>query len=155
LMTVQPLLDHRPELQKAITDGLASAQRNPSLERRAFILREVLDKIREDVHPPTAKKPGEPLPPPGKETLWYRLGGEKGVTKVVNDFVAKVAADPKVNIDRNGKYKLDEEAVAKLKKRLVEQISEAAGGPLKYQGRDMKTVHKGMGITNDEFYALV
>jgi hemoglobin len=154
LMTVRPLLDHRPKLQEAITDGIAAAQRNPSLERRAFVLREVLDKIREDVHPPMAKKPGEPLPAPGKNTLWDRLGGEKGVTKVVNDFVAKAAADPKVNFDRNGKYKLDEEAVAKLKKRLVEQISEATGGPLKYEGRDMKTVHKGMGITNDEFDAL-
>ena len=29
LLTVRPLFDHKPELQKAIADGIASAQREP------------------------------------------------------------------------------------------------------------------------------
>jgi hypothetical protein len=36
---------------------------------------------------------------------------------------------------------------------LVEQISEATNGPLKYRGPDMKTVHKDMGITDAQFNA--
>ena len=37
---------------------------------------------------------------------------------------------------------------------MVEFVSAASGGPLKYTGRDMKTVHTGMKITEDEFNAL-
>ena len=39
---------------------------------------------------------------------------------------------------------------------LSEQIGEACGAPaVKYTGKDMKTAHKGMGITTHEFDALV
>src|SRR5262249_59273296 len=38
LTSVQPLLDHRPELQKAIEKGLAEAKRAASMERRAWLL---------------------------------------------------------------------------------------------------------------------
>ena len=33
----------------------------------------------------------------------------------------------------------------------IEFVSVAAGGPLKYTGRDMKTIHAGMKITAEEF----
>jgi hypothetical protein len=51
LMTIRSLIDHRPELQKAITAGLASAERDPLVWRRAFTLRNVMDKIRGEVNP--------------------------------------------------------------------------------------------------------
>jgi hemoglobin len=97
---------------------------------------------------PATDKPGE------KTTLWDRLGGEKAVRAVVHDFVAAAAGDPKVNFTRDGKYKLDAEDVKKLEQLLVEQISSATGGPLKYTGRDMKKTHAGMKITTAEFKAL-
>src|SRR5438477_7763513 len=49
LLAIEPLLDHRPELQKVITDGIDNARRNPELARRAFVLRGVIDKIRFDI----------------------------------------------------------------------------------------------------------
>jgi hypothetical protein len=64
LMTLRPLIDHRPELQKAITAGLASAERDPLLWRRAFTLRNVIDKIRTEVGP---KKVVKMLPVPPSE----------------------------------------------------------------------------------------
>jgi hemoglobin len=74
----------------------------------------------------------------------------------VEEFVDLAAADPKVNFDRDdGKYKLDAKKVADLKRLLVEMISSVSGGPLKYQGRGMKEVHNGMGITDEEFNASV
>jgi hemoglobin len=148
LLAVRPLLDHRPTLQQAIDAGLADAQRRTSPGERAFTLRAVIDKVRADVRPETLK------PPTPAVTLWDRLGGEKGVAKVVDDFVALAASDAKVNFFRDGKYKVDAAGVATLKKTLVEMISEAAGGPLKYSGKSMKEVHKGMGITDAEFDAL-
>ncbi len=45
-------------------------------------------------------------------------------------------------------------AVDRLKYGLVTFISENTGGPLKYKGRDMTTVHKGMEISEAEFNAL-
>ena len=38
---------------------------------------------------------------------------------------------------------------------LVEQICAASGSPCTYTGRDMKTTHAGMAITNEQFDALV
>lgn len=147
LVTVRPLLDHRPTLQQAIDAGLADALKRASPGERAFVLRGVIDKIRAETNPDGAK-------PPTAVTLWDRLGGEKGVAKVVDDFVALAASDAKVNLFRDGKHKPTAEQTADLKKKLVEMISEASGGPLKYTGKSMKEVHKGMGITDAEFDAL-
>ena len=51
--------------------------------------------------------------------------------------------------------KLNNEQVAKLKVHLIDQICEATGGPCKYTGRDMKTTHKGMKISEAEWNATV
>jgi truncated hemoglobin YjbI len=155
LLALQPLVDHHPEWQKAIATGIEDARRNPALDRRAFVLREVLDKIRNDVHP---KKPEEPAKTPGdtgKKSLWDRLGGDAGVKQVVDDFVETAAVDTKVNFTRGDKYNLDEAKVKHLKQMLVEWISANTGGPIKkYTGKDMKTAHMDMGITDSEFNAL-
>ena len=87
-----------------------------------------------------------------EKTLYQRLGGEPAITAVVDDFTARAAANPKVNFLRNGKYaNID---VPKFKKHLVAMVAAATGGPQKYAGRDMKTAHKGMAISDAEFDAL-
>ena len=90
LMTLKPLLDHRPELQKTITRGLAEADRYPRPKEGAFVLREVLGNVRATVRqkpmPPellgspiaaAPEGPAKPKPPPTKlgATLWERMGG--------------------------------------------------------------------------------
>ena len=87
-----------------------------------------------------------------EKSLYDRLGGEKAITAVVDDFVGRAAADPKVNFTRGGKYaKVD---VPQLKKHLVALVGSVTGGPQKYTGRSLKEVHKGMQITEAEFNAL-
>ncbi len=142
LMTIRPLLGHRPELQKAIDAGLKEAGDNPRLQERAFVLRRTLDRIRDEVNPK-----------PKAVTLWNRLGGETNVKKVISDFVDKTAKNPKVDFFRDGKVKGVD--VPMLKKLLVEFVSSKTGGPLPYTGRSMKDSHKGMGITNAQFDASV
>ena len=53
-----------------------------------------MDAIRASVAPQTAAA-----------SLWNRLGGEANVKRVVDDFVALAAADPKVNFFRAGAFK--------------------------------------------------
>lgn len=83
------------------------------------------------------------------KSLYERLGGTPAITAVVDDFVANVAADSRIN----GRFASTN--IPRLKTLLVDQVCEATGGPCKYQGRDMKSAHAGMGITNAEFDALV
>jgi hemoglobin len=155
LMTLRPLLAHHPDLQKAIDASFAKAEQEKLVGNRAFALREALDKLRTELKPAQAQKTAPAAAQPNTPTtLWQRLGGAQNVTRVVDDFVDRAAKDPKVNFDRNGKYKFDAAKLADLKKKLVAMVSEASGGPLKYTGKSMKEVHKGMGITDAEFDAL-
>lgn len=81
--------------------------------------------------------------------LYERLGGKPAITAVVDEFVGNVAADARIN-QRFGKTD-----IAHLKRMLVDQIGSASGGPEKYMGRDMRSAHRGMKITEGEFTALV
>jgi hemoglobin len=82
-------------------------------------------------------------------TLYDRLGGYPAISAVVDDFVANVAADRRIN-RFFAKANID-----RLKARLVEQICQGTGGPCFYSGGDMKSVHAGMGIQGKHFNALV
>ena len=89
-----------------------------------------------------------------KESLYNQLGGKKGITKVVDDFVGNVANDGRINKFFADTAK-DKKRLASFKGKLVDQICEASGGPCKYKGKDMKTAHQGMGISTADFNALV
>jgi hemoglobin len=89
---------------------------------------------------------------PPEPTLYQRLGGRDALKGVVDDFVANVVADPRVNARFKG---LQPAAVAKLQTNLADQICDATGGPCAYLGRDMKAVHAGMRITDAEWTATV
>jgi len=89
---------------------------------------------------------------PQEPSLYDRLGGRHPIALVVDDFVANVVADNRVNT----RFKaLPAVAVAKLKSNLSDQICAATGGPCSYLGRDMKETHAGMKITEVEWNATV
>lgn len=98
-----------------------------------------------------AKKPATTTTTTAAETksLYDRLGGKDSITAVVDDFVSNVAADDRV------KHFFTNTEVAPFKAKLVDQICEATGGPCKYTGKDMRTVHTGMKITDADFGAVV
>lgn len=85
-------------------------------------------------------------------TLYKRLGGREGIAVVVGDFAGNMAADARVNARFKGMKPADLE---KFKSYLSDQICDATGGPCSYVGRDMKTTHKGMKITEAEWTATV
>ncbi len=86
---------------------------------------------------------------PPQKSLYDRLGGKPAIQAVVDDFIGNVAADPRINVF------FANANIPRLNSMLVNQICEATGGPCKYTGRDMKSAHAGMGVTDAHFNALV
>jgi hemoglobin len=82
-------------------------------------------------------------------SLYQRLGGVEAIKVVIDDFVANVAGDKRIN----GRFANTN--IANLKQRLVEQVCQGSGGPCEYKGKDMVSAHKGMNISEAEFGALV
>jgi hemoglobin len=100
-------------------------------------------------------------------TLFERLGGEPGITAIVDDFTQRALEDPRVNwerkgIKRGGLFGQDESRwtatptnTARLKTHLVQFLSLATGGAPKYDGKEMKSAHAGLRISNPEFDATI
>jgi hemoglobin len=84
-----------------------------------------------------------------QRSLYDRLGGSAAVTAVIDAFVARCAADGRIN------PKFARTDVARLKSMLVDQVSEATGGSVRCTGRSMQETHRGMQVTAGEFDALV
>ncbi|MEF8753586.1 MAG: group 1 truncated hemoglobin [Accumulibacter sp.] len=82
-------------------------------------------------------------------SLYDRLGGKPAITAVVDDFVGNVAADKRIN----GQFANTD--IPRLKMLLVEQICAGTGGPCRYTGRDMKSAHAHLKISQADFAALV
>jgi hemoglobin len=87
-------------------------------------------------------------------TLWEQLGGTQNMERIINDFIDRAISDPEVNYSRNGHFVLDDAAIEFSKKKALEFISSAAGGPLQYSGRSLAEIHQGMQISNLEFDAV-
>lgn len=84
-------------------------------------------------------------------SLYDHLGGKAGIAKVVDSFFVNVGGDAKI------KARFANADLNHLKELMILQICDASSGgkECKYPGKDMKTAHTGMAITEDEFNALV
>jgi hemoglobin len=82
-------------------------------------------------------------------TLYERLGGQTAVSAVVDEFAGIVLKDDRIN------RKFSKSDPTRLVTNLKAFVCSATGGPCAYNGRDMKTSHKAMGVTAGEFNALV
>lgn len=98
-----------------------------------------------------SSKPAE-APEGKKASLYIRLGEKPAIELVVDKMIANVVADERINKFFTG---LAPEAVTKFRNNLVDQVCMATGGPCQYTGKDMITAHTGMGITHEQFTALV
>ena len=149
LMTADSLLEHRPGLQKSLRAAMKKGRDARTFAAGAVALREGMDEL--------LKALPKMMAAPAEKSLYERLGGGKAITAVVDDFVARAAKNPKVNFTRKGtdaEWEASKQNVAVLKKHLVQFVSTATGGPKTYEGRDMKSAHKGMKIADAEFDAL-
>jgi len=85
-----------------------------------------------------------------KKSLYDRLGGYNAVAAVVDDFIGRLVADKRFSKFFVGH---STDSLKKIRQHIVDQFCAAAGGPCLYTGRDMKTTHAGLGITEDDWNA--
>jgi hemoglobin len=86
------------------------------------------------------------------DTLYTRLGGYDAIVAVVDDLLARLKAD--AQLGRFWQHR-GEDGVLRERQLLINFLSSSAGGPLMYVGRDMKTTHKGMGISESDWLAFI
>ena len=98
------------------------------------------------------------------------VAGRDAIALVVDDFVANMVANPTIkgrfNFKESPKTKAliakglppalaELQVVSTFKANLADQLCQATGGPCSYLGRDMKTTHAGMKITDADWNATV
>ena len=111
----------------------------------------------------------KPAQAEGKLALYDRLGGPDGLTKIVADFLPRAMQDPRVNWGRLGvtrggfsihhaqseTWTNSPANVTLLQKHFIEFLSLATGGPAHYAGKEIKSTHAYMHISNPEFDATI
>jgi hemoglobin len=94
-----------------------------------------------------AQRPaGEPSKP-----LYERLGGLKGITLVVDDFIDRLVKNSTLNRNPEIDAGRKRSPPPYLKFHVSALVCEATGGPCKYTGKDMKSSHAHMNITEKEW----
>ena len=83
-----------------------------------------------------------------EKTLYNRLGGYDAIAAVVNELLQRLMADSQLERFWNNR---GEDGLNREKQLLIDYLCSSAGGPMLYVGRDNKTSHKGMGITDGDW----
>jgi hemoglobin len=86
-------------------------------------------------------EPSQPTAP----TAYQRLGGIDAIRPVVDEFYARVLADPGLAPYFVG---LD---VARIKRHQVLFLASLLGGSITYPGRSLGVAHSGIGITSEDY----
>ncbi len=87
-----------------------------------------------------------------QQSLYGRLGGYDAIAAVVNDLLPRLRADPLLG--RFWQHR-PEDSLKRSKQLLIDFLCSSAGGPLYYTGRDMKSSHKGMSISESDWSAFL
>lgn len=82
-------------------------------------------------------------------SIYDNIGGADAVGAAVDDFYARVLADPRLAPF------FSETDMTRLKSHQRAFIAAAIGGPQLYAGRDMGAAHAGLGISGADFDAVV
>ncbi|MGD9843354.1 MAG: group 1 truncated hemoglobin [Steroidobacteraceae bacterium] len=87
-------------------------------------------------------------------SLYERLGGASGISRVVDDVVTAHMANPVIRA-RFLPYLEKEGRIAELKAHTCAFLGAGSGGPEQYKGRGMKDAHRGMNINEAEYMATI
>ena len=82
-------------------------------------------------------------------SLYERLGGDEGLTKIVNDTIALHHNNPDI---AHYFTDVDDDVLAG---HVIAFFAAGTGGPVNYQGRDMTTTHASMDISDATYDSAV
>ena len=85
-----------------------------------------------------------------EKSLYDRVGGYNALAAVVDDFIVRLVSDKQFEKFFIGQ---SNDSKKRIRQHILDQFCAATGGPCVYTGREMKTSHAGLGITNAEWDA--
>ena len=85
-------------------------------------------------------------------TLYQRLGGYDFITRFVDTAFPRVATNAQLSRLFRGHAK---DSQMRQRQLIVDALCRAAGGPCLYIGRDLKLVHEGLAITDDDWRVFI
>ena len=85
-------------------------------------------------------------------SLYQRLGGYDVIAAFTDQWLGLVLGDPLLAPYFRG---MSNDTKARARQLIVDFIAASTGGPTIYTGRDMKTLHTGLGISREEYDALL
>ncbi|WP_137818470.1 group 1 truncated hemoglobin [Pseudomonas sp. 2FG] len=88
-------------------------------------------------------------------SLYERLGGIYSIAVVVDDFIDRVMADPRLNANPAVNEAHHKVPPAGFKYLVTEMVGWASGGPQHYSGRSMRDSHRHLNITPTEWEAFM
>jgi hemoglobin len=91
----------------------------------------------------------------GEPSLYHRLGGVYSIATVVDDFIDRVMADPRLNANPRVDEAHHRVPPAGFKYLVTEMLCWAAGGPQNYSGRAMDESYRDLLITAAEWEAFM
>ena len=86
------------------------------------------------------------------KSLYERLGGYDAIAAVSDDLMVRIKNDDKLRrfYDHRGT-----DGIAREQQLLVDYLCASSGGPMIYTGRDMKTLHIGMRLDEEDWQRAV
>ena len=85
-------------------------------------------------------------------SLYQRVGGYDVLASITDDFIGRLVSDKQFEKFFAG---FSNDSKKRIRQHLLDQLCAATGGPCVYMGRDMKTTHGGLGITEDDWKVAV
>ena len=83
-----------------------------------------------------------------EKSLYERVGGYNALAAVVDDFIVRLVTDKQFEKFFSGH---SNDSKKRIRQHILDQFCAATGGPCVYTGRDMKTTHAGLGITEAQW----
>jgi hemoglobin len=81
-------------------------------------------------------------------SLYERLGGYDAIAAAVDDLLGRLVGDPQLGVYWRGHSK---DSMKRDRQLIVDFLCAATGGPVVYRGRDMKTSHEGLQISENDW----
>ena len=87
-----------------------------------------------------------------EKSLYERMGGYDAIAAATDELLRRLTSDPDIGVYWRGH---STDSMKRDRQLIVDFLCEAIGGPSIYRGRDMKTSHEGLSITERDWEIFV